>query len=641
MVTAAIIAACSPTPDPALTREVVDYAGVLPEGASGRLGKGAPTILAFTDDGQSLAVGSNVGLYMFDTQTLEEQWAIPSDQPVTAAAFTESGGLIAAGLEDGTLFLVDAESGNITNKKDGGGDASVQALAWQGAETGEGQLLATGFNDGNIILSLIQIADSSTTLEPAEVLGRAFTGVSALAFSPNRRILVTGNRSGGIQFWDTEDKILLGELLGHENRQPIRMLRWSGDGEVLYSSNENGQVIVWDIRQLIPSHIIEGHTGAVFAIDPDADDENVFSVGADGRLNTWATTDGTRQVSLDSSVGPLITAALSKDGAKFAAVSEAGSLHVWDINANSIAPAASLEGFSADNSWARASSWHPDGAWLATNMWDQVIVWAPAARERLQTLDGHEGMVTRLAYSPAGDRLASASRDQLIIIWDAASGKRLQTLSGHTSVVTDVAWSPDGTRLASAGSLDNQVIVWDVGSGEIIETMLGPNEAVWSVAWSPDGKTIALGTMAGEVVFWDTDNLSEYVVEKYLAHLAWVSDLVWSPDGALLGTAGADGLARIWDFESRRVLQNLIGHSGVVTSLDFSPDGAMLGTSAGDEIVIVWEVGEDENAPDPRHIFSGHLDGIDSVKWSPDGSQLASASRDGTVILWEPSGVEK
>ena len=65
-----------------------------------------------------------------------------------------------------------------------------------------------------------------------------------------------------------------------------------------------------------------------------------------------------------------------------------------------------------------------------------------------------------MAFSPDGQRLASASVDETVKVWDAATGQETLTLKGHTGAVTSVAFSPDGKRLASA-SADGTVKVWD------------------------------------------------------------------------------------------------------------------------------------------------------------------------------------
>jgi WD40 repeat protein len=57
----------------------------------------------------------------------------------------------------------------------------------------------------------------------------------------------------------------------------------------------------------------------------------------------------------------------------------------------------------------------------------------------LQTLEGHSGWVSSVAFSHDSTRLASASGDSTVKVWDASSGACLQTLEGHSGNVKDLA----------------------------------------------------------------------------------------------------------------------------------------------------------------------------------------------------------
>ena len=55
-------------------------------------------------------------------------------------------------------------------------------------------------------------------------------------------------------------------------------------------------------------------------------------------------------------------------------------------------------------------------------------------------------------------------------LWEIPSGHLRATLTGHTGVVTSVAFSPEGNRIASS-SLDRSAKLWDLGTGTEISTL--------------------------------------------------------------------------------------------------------------------------------------------------------------------------
>ena len=71
----------------------------------------------------------------------------------------------------------------------------------------------------------------------------------------------------------------------------------------------------------------------------------------------------------------------------------------------------------------------------------------------VRTLSGHDGPVNKLAFTPDGRTLVSASDDKTARVWNVASGELVRKFEGHRDRVYCVAISPDGS-LAATGSHD-------------------------------------------------------------------------------------------------------------------------------------------------------------------------------------------
>jgi WD40 repeat protein len=114
-------------------------------------------------------------------------------------------------------------------------------------------------------------------------------------------------------------------------------------------------------------------------------------------------------------------------------------------------------------------------------------------------------------------------------------------------------------------------------------------------------------------------------------HTGIVWSVAISPDKSRLVSAGADGLLKVWDTTSGRLLTNLIGTDRVVHAVAFSPDGRTLASGGRDYTVIL----RDASSFEVRHRMRRHKDAIRSIAFSPDGRRMASGAEDRQILLWD------
>jgi WD40 repeat protein len=277
----------------------------------------------------------------------------------------------------------------------------------------------------------------------------------------------------------------------------------------------------------------------------------------------------------------------------------------------------------------------PDGERLASAGADGTIrVRNSRTGEVLQTLNANTDFVAySVAFHPGGHHLAAAGADprvKQVKVWDLTTEKVVFARPGSvdtTGRAHGVAFSPDGRRLASGSG--GEVHVWDWSNDQRLYILPGHFKGGISVAFSPDGRRLASASWNGDIMIWDAETGQRLHILSEHHHS--VSALAFSRDGRRLVSASFDHHLIAWDATKGQRLRILPGHDGLVTDVAFSPDDRYLASVGEDKVVRLWE------AASGREVLSlrGHTKWCRSVAFSPDGRRIASAGWDATIRLWD------
>jgi WD40 repeat protein len=231
-----------------------------------------------------------------------------------------------------------------------------------------------------------------------------------------------------------------------------------------------------------------------------------------------------------------------------------------------------------------------------------------------------------LAFAPDGKCLAVAYQDRAVLLWDLAEARVVLRIEDGGAEVgwggsCELAFSPDGKTLASWGR-SAAVRLWDLETGRERCAAGMPGEPLLRLACSPDGRRVASGTADGEVRFWALPTGEPLATVQAMDRQRNLLGLGFSPDGRKLACAGDRFAVPILDGERGTLLTRLAAlgpHDDTrpadpcVGGVAFAPGGSLAFTVEG-QAVRVWDGG--------RHFLGGEDQRC--VAFSPDGATLAT-----------------
>lgn len=173
-----------------------------------------------------------------------------------------------------------------------------------------------------------------------------------------------------------------------------------------------------------------------------------------------------------------------------------------------------------------------------------------------------------------------------------------------------VAFSPDGEKLASAEA-NGEITVWSLPDGRVRQRWRAHTDSIHGLALLADGRAVS-ASYDGSLALWSA-TLREL---RRVTAPAPITDAVIDPESGAIVTGHTDGAARRWRLADLALVDTMRRHRGAMRAVAYHARSGYYASSGRDGAVYVWR----QNEP-PRALAAPPTDARD-LAFAPDGARL-------------------
>lgn len=242
-----------------------------------------------------------------------------------------------------------------------------------------------------------------------------------------------------------------------------------------------------------------------------------------------------------------------------------------------------------------------------------------------------------LLFSPAESKIRQLGWDERLpfirqlITTHQTGDTNTQTLEGHYGSVTAVAFSEDGNRFATG--TEGSLTIWKVEGWSAICTIFLPESkgVAEEMSFSPDSQSVL--AVCGETIHvCDIETKTQTCTVTYPEKRKIVCANFHSDNKNLVLVLG-DATVHTWDASTQKIEQVFTAQGETKSVMALSPNNKTLAVSLLDSLIGLWDVatGEGQNA----RVLKRHDEAFRDFTFSADSKTLGSVSTDGTICLWD------
>lgn len=444
----------------------------------------------------------------------------------------------------------------------------------------------------------------------------ANANLKCATFHPESNIMVVGFTNGEFRIYELPEFNLIQKLSMGQNAVNTVNINKSGEW-LAFGSSKLGQLLVYEWQS--ESYILkqQGHFDSTNCVCYSPDGSRVVSASDDGKIKVWDVVSGFCLVTLQEHTGAVTSLGFAKRGQVLFSSSLDGTVRAWDL--------IRFRNFRTFTATERVQfnclAVDPSGEVVVAGSQDtfEIFVWSVQTAQLLDSLSGHEGPVSCLAFGSENSVLASASWDKTIRIWSIFGRTQSVEPIEVQSDVLSICMRPDSKEVA-VSTLDGHITIFDIEDAKQLHMIDGRKDIMKgrhvtdrfeaknsarskyfrTIDYSFDGLSLVAGGNNNSLCLYDISN--EVLIKRFTV----------SQNMQLNGTLELLNSSRMTEAGAI----DLFDRNGENSDLEDRIDTSLPGSHRGD--------------PSARNVRPEVR--VNSISFSPTASAFTAASTEGLLV---------
>ena len=265
---------------------------------------------------------------------------------------------------------------------------------------------------------------------------------------------------------------------------------------------------------------------------------------------------------------------------------------------------------------------------------------------------GHSTGIRAIDIS-SDDSLACTVSKGCFKIWNVARRKCIQSISqardGLPLNGLCAVFLPGNSHVI-VGTREGHLLILDIAVGEVVVSVeKAHDQPIWSVDLQRATEqrprvSLITGSADKTVKFWDVEEKDESPHIVHTRTLEMSDDVVAvrysnaiEASKRMVFVSSMDSTVKVFFDDTLKFFLNLYGHKLPALALDASDDDAILATAGADKLVKIWGL----DFGDTHRTLQGHEDSITDLRFVRRTHNFFTSSKDGSLRYWDGDRFEQ